>query len=773
MKLKNQIFTGIARVFFISLVGMLLLSLGIVDPVQADGPPDFKIEITDSGNFAQGGTGAYTITVTNTSANLTDGTRFAVSVFNFPNEKLSNVSIADSGGWACSPVPTTISEGTPLECERYDILGAGAIPSIVISADVNVDAPPTLPSIEAEVRGGGDIPDELPDIDDTAALETSVIQKPDLTLTKVMTSTPVPANVSYNFVQGGVGTYTITVKNSATNGASTEDTDISVTYTLPAGLTLATVTGTNWDCASVALTCTRVAGQRVLAPGSSFEPITLNVNVAWNAAASVTNTVTVSGGGEVIASNSSNADPTAIEPKPDLYITSAAPYPAAPFDGQDFVLRVNGMNRGGVGSGSVVYAYAYIADPLAVSCELRDENPSDLQNDTPVDAGLPFLRSIPFLGGLDEGTYKVCVSLDAIDIVHESVESNNVFGPIAVNIGQAVVISGNVGGVAGVSMRYAIGGVAYTATSGTGGGYTISLPKNWTGTITPVKTGYVFSPLSKTYTSPVTTNQVQNFAIQQFAISGNAGAAGVSLRYVVGGVTKTATSNASGNYTLTVPSNWVGAVTPSKTGYSFLPASISYSTLAANQVNQNYVPVFISNAAQDGWVLESSEKSNRGGSINQSQAAFILGDNAVKKQFRSILSFDTSFLPDNASITSVVLKIRRNGVVGGGDPVITFGGFMVDVKKGSFGTLPLAASDFQAAANRTIGPFKPVLTGGWYNLSLNNAKAYVNKLGTTQIRLRFKLDDNNNAVSNYMSFSSGNAGTAVYRPMLVIKYTLP
>jgi len=35
--------------------------------------------------------------------------------------------------------------------------------------------------------------------------------------------------------------------------------------------------------------------------------------------------------------------------------------------------------------------------------------------------------------------------------------------------------------------------------------------------------------------------------------------------------------------------------------------------------------------------------------------------------------------------------------------------------------------------------------------------------------LRFKLDDNNNAIANYISFYSGSA-TAAYRPVLTITY---
>jgi hypothetical protein len=41
----------------------------------------------------------------------------------------------------------------------------------------------------------------------------------------------------------------------------------------------------------------------------------------------------------------------------------------------------------------------------------------------------------------------------------------------------------------------------------------------------------------------------------------------------------------------------------------------------------------------------------------------------------------------------------------------------------------------------------------------------------TQIRLRFKLDDNNNAVANFLKLYSGNA-PAASRPQLIIEYNV-
>ncbi len=203
-------------------------------------------------------------------------------------------------------------------------------------------------------------------------------------------------------------------------------------------------------------------------------------------------------------------------------------------------------------------------------------------------------------------------------------------------------------------------------------------------------------------------------------------------------------------------------------------------TNACRQMNElngfTVSQTFSSNGTHDGYILESSETSGNGGTMNSSASTLNLGDNSVKRQYRSILSFNTSALPDNAVITKVTLKLRRQGVAGGGNPVTMFQGFMTDIKKGTFGTAPLALADFKTTANKTIGPSSPALTAGWYNLNLTPAKAYINKLATggglTQIRVRFKLDDNNNAIANYLKIYSGNA-SATSRPQLIVEYYIP
>jgi ABC-type transport system substrate-binding protein len=184
-----------------------------------------------------------------------------------------------------------------------------------------------------------------------------------------------------------------------------------------------------------------------------------------------------------------------------------------------------------------------------------------------------------------------------------------------------------------------------------------------------------------------------------------------------------------------------------------------------------------SDGLYDGWVLESGETTSKGGALNSAAPSLYLGDNAQRKQFRAVLSFHTKSLPDSAVITRVVLRLKRQAAAGGGNPAAIFRGFMVDIRKGFFGPAAgLQVSDFQAAAHRSYGPFNPALINGWYTIDLSPAKAYINKLatsaGVTQVRLRFRLDDNNNSVANYLSLYSGNAAAAT-RPQLILEYYVP
>lgn len=189
------------------------------------------------------------------------------------------------------------------------------------------------------------------------------------------------------------------------------------------------------------------------------------------------------------------------------------------------------------------------------------------------------------------------------------------------------------------------------------------------------------------------------------------------------------------------------------------------------QVNKT----FRSTGAYDGWILESGENASKGGTKDNAGTVFRLGDGTADKQYRAILSFNTTSLPDNAIITHVIVKIKKQAPVGT-DPFTILGGLKVDIQKPSFGsTLALVITDFEAAAlKNAVATFGVNAVNNWYSAVLNTAgKSFVNKTGVTQFRLRFAADDNNDNASDYMKFFSGNHSVAANRPTLIIKYYVP
>jgi len=131
------------------------------------------------------------------------------------------------------------------------------------------------------------------------------------TLTVATASLSITKTHTGNFPRGSTGNnYTITVSSSATAGPTAGT--VTVTDTLPNvpnTLVPTAMTGTGWTCNLGTLTCTR---NDSLAPGASYPPITLTVTAPINIQANVTNSATVSGGGDP-SSHTAN-DPTHIGP---------------------------------------------------------------------------------------------------------------------------------------------------------------------------------------------------------------------------------------------------------------------------------------------------------------------------------------------------------------------------------------------------------------------------------------------------------------------------
>ena len=134
---------------------------------------------------------------------------------------------------------------------------------------------------------------------------------------------------------------------------------ITVTDTLDSNLIFVSATGATWTCGAVgqSVTCTTNAA----IPAGVFAPITLTVNVAQSAPTSVTNTVTVAGGGETDASNNFFQLPSTVS-APDLSLLKTSA-PATFTQGQNGALYTISASNVGSASSSGTITVTDTLDP--------------------------------------------------------------------------------------------------------------------------------------------------------------------------------------------------------------------------------------------------------------------------------------------------------------------------------------------------------------------------------------------------------------------------
>jgi uncharacterized repeat protein (TIGR01451 family) len=247
---------------------------------------DLTISKTHFGSFTQGQQNAtYQLTVSNAAnAGVTSGT---VMVTETIPSGLTLVSMAGMG-WAC---PGTAANN----CTRNDGLAAGqSYPAITVT--VNVAGNATSPQVNAAAVSGGGSANA-----NTTDSTVIAVNPPVLSISKTHVG---------NLTQGQQNAiYTVTVSNGGAAGPSSGA--VTVTETIPSGLTLVSMAGTGWACPGTA--ANNCARADALAAGQSYPAITVAVNVAANATSPQVNAVALSGGGSAPANAN---DSTTILPLP-------------------------------------------------------------------------------------------------------------------------------------------------------------------------------------------------------------------------------------------------------------------------------------------------------------------------------------------------------------------------------------------------------------------------------------------------------------------------
>jgi hypothetical protein len=153
--------------------------------------------------------------------------------------------------------------------------------------------------------------------------------------------------------------------------------------------------------------------------------------------------------------------------------------------------------------------------------------------------------------------------------------------PAPAPIEKTITLSGQLG-VQGVVLR----GLPGDPMSDEKGTYKAELPQGWSGTITPVKVGYVFEPPSRKYSNMRSDQTSEDYmaSVITYVISGNAGMPDVSMR----GLPDDPVSEPNGAYRSSVSYGWAGVVAPEKPGYAFLPERRSYNPVTSDRTRQNY-----------------------------------------------------------------------------------------------------------------------------------------------------------------------------------------
>ncbi len=211
--------------------------------------------------------------------------------------------------------------------------------------------------------------------------------------------------------------------------------------------------------------------------------------------------------------------------------------------------------------------------------------------------------------GLINGVYSVTPGLSGYTFTPPNrsvtINSMNVTGQDFVGTPSAPTysISGTVRTAAGspissVTMTLT-GAASRTTTTDINGNYSFSSLVNGQYTITPARTGYTFAPSSITVIVSGVNISGQDFIgtppAQTYSLSGTVilngrkpmPLSGVTMT-LSGAASKTTLTDANGNYLFTGLSDGSYTITPSKTGYTFTPASINRLISGSNVTGVNF-----------------------------------------------------------------------------------------------------------------------------------------------------------------------------------------
>lgn len=169
--------------------------------------------------------------------------------------------------------------------------------------------------------------------------------------------------------------------------------------------------------------------------------------------------------------------------------------------------------------------------------------------------------------------------------------------------------------------------------------------------------------------------------------------------------------------------------------------------------------------ANDGYVKAAANGTSPAVGTLESSMGLAIGRGTDGKFNRALLSFDTSSLPDGATIVSATLTVTYRSA--SGDPWGNPAGntLVVDAKRGCIGACTIETGDWGAAVTAgAVTQLLPFSGGTQTSAPFGSAGiAAIDKAGRTQLRLRFA---NNQTATNYLWIGNGTTATltVVYQP---------
>jgi len=161
------------------------------------------------------------------------------------------------------------------------------------------------------------------------------------------------------------------------------------------------------------------------------------------------------------------------------------------------------------------------------------------------------------------------------------------------------------------------------------------------------------------------------------------------------------------------------------------------------------ITLFSSGGIQDGWTNGITNSTNE----------IRIGDDGAGNNYKGILNFDSSAIPDDATVDKAsIYLIRKDANATNPFTSGSLGAAQIDVTNGSFGTINIENSDYSEIADATdAGCFHGSVSANDYALriDLNPAgMAAINTSGNTQFRISFPNSDAN---ADYIDFNTGDA----------------